>query len=522
MPPLSPRSAHFAFGLVFAFILAGALINYSHVRRMHATDELVRHTLVAIAALQSARTMASEADKGQTELLHADEDRFVRTYRVAMTLLQRELNILESAVGRDEWEEARLTEIKQLVRSRLSWLDEKLRRRSGDQPFISLDRRHPALPSERLTNDLQDADAAMERQELRLLSLRNQEAETAHQTARFSGFMSTGFSLLLGIVAYVLVIRETHHNSRVAEQLRMVNDRLEERVRQRTEKIHDVISNLRAEIDVRQAAEEAAQQSAEGLQRSNRELELFASVASHDLQEPLRKIQAFADHLERESRDQLGVKGCDYLNRIVASAGRMRQLIDALLTYSRVTSKAQTFVVVDLNRIVTEVVSDLESRIQQTGGRIEVSTLPPVFADPAQMRQLFQNLLGNALKFHRPDIPPEIAISSRRGADFQCQEEEANCQFLPLYVTVSDNGIGFEPEYKDRVFELFQRLHSRQEYEGTGIGLAICKQIVERHGGRIWTDSAPGKGTVFTFTLPLESSLKQEQEDRLWDNQLRS
>jgi light-regulated signal transduction histidine kinase (bacteriophytochrome) len=235
----------------------------------------------------------------------------------------------------------------------------------------------------------------------------------------------------------------------------------------------------------------------ESLQRSNRELEQFASVASHDLQEPLRKIQAFGDRLQTRCAPELGEQGRDYLARMLSSATRMRSLIDALLSFSRVTTKAQPFTLVKLGATAEDVVSDLEDRIQRTNGRVEIGPLPTLEADPSQMRQLFQNLIGNGLKFVRPNEPPIVEVASRV---LPPEEGSAEC----CEITVRDNGIGFEEVYLDRIFELFQRLHGRQEYEGTGMGLAICRKIVERHGGSITARSAPGEGATFLIRLPLQ------------------
>jgi PAS domain S-box-containing protein len=254
------------------------------------------------------------------------------------------------------------------------------------------------------------------------------------------------------------------------------------------------------DFSARKAAEDKIRAYATKLERSNRELESFASIASHDLQEPLRKIRAFGDRLATKHGEALGPEGCDYLERMRGAAARMQDLIENLLTFSRVTTKAQPFVRVDLGRVAREVVCDLESRVEQTGGTIHLGELLVVEADAMQMRQLFQNLLGNALKFHRPGVPPIVSVTSRvlpreRGAD---PESGDRCE-----VCVGDNGLGFEQQYAERIFGLFQRLHGRTEFEGTGIGLAICRKIVERHGGVIVACSTPQDGSRFTITLPL-------------------
>lgn len=233
------------------------------------------------------------------------------------------------------------------------------------------------------------------------------------------------------------------------------------------------------------------------LAQSNQELQEFAQIASHDLQEPLRKIQAFGDRLRTQYSEILDEEGRDYIERMQNSAHRMRTLIEDLLTFSRVSTQAQPFEEVDLSQVIAVVLADLDERLKETGGRVEVGEMPPVKADPMQMQHLFQNLISNALKFHRENEPPVVRIF--------CDAPPAPTQKNPTFcrVAVCDNGIGFDDKYNDRIFQAFQRLHGRLEYEGTGIGLAICRKIVQRHGSHIAAESIPGQGSKFFFELPL-------------------
>ncbi len=247
------------------------------------------------------------------------------------------------------------------------------------------------------------------------------------------------------------------------------------------------------------------------LARSNAELQEFAYVASHDLQEPLRKIQTFGDRLKTKYGEVLSDQGRDYLERMQNAAERMQALIDDLLTLSRVTTRAQPFIPINLTQVVQEVLSDLEVRIQKTGGQIEVGELPVVEVDPMQIRQLLQNLLSNALKFHRDDQPPVIKIYSQLLPEQEQRPTVGINSVLTCQLFIEDNGIGFEEKYLDRIFNAFQRLHGRSEYEGTGMGLAICRKIVERHEGGITAKSLPGHGSTFIVTLPLQQrQLKDE------------
>ncbi len=252
------------------------------------------------------------------------------------------------------------------------------------------------------------------------------------------------------------------------------------------------IRSFMVNMTERKRTEEILQRQAAELSRSNAELEQFAYVASHDLQEPLRKIIAFGDRLRNKYGDALGEQGLDYLTRMQNASARMQTLIQDLLTLSRVATQPRPFTKVNLREIIDGVVWDLESRIEPLKGRIEIGPLPAMMADRVQISQLFQNLIGNALKFHKPDEPPVVKVY----AEAYEPTEEGNWKII-----VADNGIGFDPKHSERIFQIFQRLHGRGEYEGSGIGLSICRKIVDRHGGSITAQSDLGQGTRFTITL---------------------
>ncbi len=246
-------------------------------------------------------------------------------------------------------------------------------------------------------------------------------------------------------------------------------------------------------------AEDAVREYAAQLERSNRELQDFAFVASHDLQEPLRKIQAFGERVRERMADRLDENTRDYMERMLNAAVRMRAMINDLLSLSRVTTQGQPFQRVALNEVAQEVLSDLETRIERSRGKIEVDDLPEIEADPLQMHQLFQNLISNALKFHQPDQPPSVRVYA------ECLKDS---QQVRIYV--EDDGIGFDDQYLDRIFQPFQRLHGMSQYEGSGMGLAICRKIVERHSGAITARSIPGEGTTFLITLPMHPPHKHD------------
>ncbi len=263
------------------------------------------------------------------------------------------------------------------------------------------------------------------------------------------------------------------------------------------------------DITARSRAEASLHRHAEALERRNRELQEFAYVASHDLQEPLRKIQAFSDRLVRKCGDQVSEDGQLYIGRIQDAAGRMHDLINDLLTYSRVSTRAEAFESVSLGKVVREVLSDLEIRIAETEATVEVGELPDIEASAVQMRQLFQNLISNALKFRRDGVPPRVEISVEPVAP---DGGGAAAPAGICRIGIADNGIGFEPKYAEQIFGIFQRLHGRGSYEGTGIGLATCRKIVERHHGLIEARGIEGEGATFILTLPLKQEHGTEMQ----------
>lgn len=245
------------------------------------------------------------------------------------------------------------------------------------------------------------------------------------------------------------------------------------------------------DITERIQAENKLRETADALQRINAELEQFTHVASHDLKEPLRKITAFADILVQEEAKRLSPTGKDYIERMRKAAERMQDLIEDLLLYSKVNQEPARWEFVELNEIVRGVLTDLEWRIAEIKAEVDVGTLPRLKADKSQIRQLFQNLIVNALKFHCKEKPPSVIIRGKKKPDGFAE------------ITVEDNGIGIDEKNLGKIFKPFVRLHSREEYEGTGMGLAICQRVVARHGGRLAVKSKPDQGTTFTIELPL-------------------
>lgn len=295
------------------------------------------------------------------------------------------------------------------------------------------------------------------------------------------------------------------------EQLLRVQEELEELDLMETVDLSKINLALEAAIDDHKRSEQELRLYAAKLEWINRELQEFASVASHDLREPLRKISIFGGRLVDKYGEKLDSTGRDYLNRMRDAVERMQALLDGLLAYARVTTRAQPYVEVDLAEVAAEVLSNLEPRIEQSGAKVSVGELPTIQADRAQMVQLLQNLLVNALKFHRPGKSPVVQV---KGHLVENREEHLPYNIpagLLCRIQVVDNGIGFNERHLERIFAPFQRLHGRGEYEGTGIGLAICQKIAEHHGGKITAHSEPGAGSTFTVTLPVKQLVTERQ-----------
>lgn len=273
--------------------------------------------------------------------------------------------------------------------------------------------------------------------------------------------------------------RETNYQA-AYERERTSRLRAEELLENKTREIYRINEQLKA--------------NAHALAQSNEALTQFAFVASHDLKEPLRKIKMFANFLMDECSGQLPDEGKDYMKRMHNAVDRMESLIEGLLKYSRITRNEELPVEIDLGELIDEIINDLSVRIQETKANISiVSQLPTISANSTQIRQLLQNLISNAIKFHQPDQSPQIKIDAK----LLDNKAEPWCE-----ISISDNGIGFEEKYINKLFGIFQRLHTHSTYEGNGIGLAVCKKIVERHRGEIQVSSTPGVGSVFTISLP--------------------
>jgi light-regulated signal transduction histidine kinase (bacteriophytochrome) len=271
--------------------------------------------------------------------------------------------------------------------------------------------------------------------------------------------------------------------------LKKERENLEITVKKRTEELSRTNKLLEVEIKEHEKSEKKLEKTVAELERSNKDLEQFAYIASHDLQEPLRSVSGFLQLLSRRYHGKLDSKADQYIDIAVGGANRMQTMIEDLLKFSRVTTRGEKFKPTNFETVLSDVLLNLKVSIDENNASITHDPLPTVMADESQMKQVLQNLISNAIKFHSEETHPKIHLSA----------EEKNQEWI---FSVKDNGIGIDPKYAERVFEVFKRLHTRQKYPGTGIGLAVGRKIIERHGGRIWVNSKLGEGSTFHFSIP--------------------
>jgi signal transduction histidine kinase len=492
--------------LALLVLVGNGMLAYVNITQVAQTDRDVEHTYAVLAKLEETLSTLKDAETGQRGYIITADLSYRKPYDNALVTIRRDLADLRDLLADNPPQQANITELEHLTTRKI----DELQRVLDCYPRDFDATRTAALPGflEDILLQVRARSFDAARAEVRT----NVGYDTMEQIRKVVGDMEAVENQLLrhrqDQARRSLVFAQVSNGVGVLAGLTMVGLAYYLFQRDRTAELRRANRSLQGEVEQRAQAEARVQSFAEELQRSNRELQQFAAVASHDLQEPLRKIQAFGDRLKTKCAGSLGEAGLDYLQRMQAASARMATLITDLLTYSRVTTRQQPFQPVDLDQVAQEVIGDLEARIQQTQGRIELGALPTLDGDPVQIRQLLQNLLGNALKFHKPGVAPLVKVESR------LLEGRLTPEGLPVYeISVEDNGIGFEEIYLDRIFGFFQRLHGRTEYEGTGMGLAICRRIVERHGGQITARSKPGEGSTFLVTLPgMQPKEKQDSE----------
>lgn len=484
------------FMIKLAIFMSLVAACYYSFTRMTDTRNRVIHTHEVIEETNRILVDLLNVETGERGFAITGKDEFLEPLRAGVGSLQREFDSVRELTGDNPAQQDNIATLHEQFHNWIAVeIDPLLALRRAVSDGSAPGRDVAAFIASTRGKDLFDSMRAtlerMQREETGLLHERDAAMRELQATTRIILLAGGGAACLIGVAIAVITSlgisgplkKTTAYAIRVASGDYSDSPGLErnDEFGALDRAVRSMVAQLKQRLDT--------------LTQLNTELQDFTFTASHDLQEPLRKIRTFGDRLRQDSADRLSETGRDSLARMENAARRMQELIDALLAYSRVSTRQEPIRPVDLNLAAGEAVEDLEARMAETGGRIDIGALPAIRADAIQMRQLFVNLFSNALKYHRPGVPPVVLVRAIRR---DLAEGEGEC-----VITVSDNGIGFDERYLGKLFTPFQRLHGKG-YQGAGIGLTICRKIAERHGGTITAAGAPGRGATFTVTLRVE------------------
>ncbi len=475
LAPRAPGRITLGFGLAFGLILVGFGLTVYAYNQFRTDRRQVEHTYKVETTLTQVFSLAKDIETGVRGYLIAGDRLYLEPYDQARPRLQNSLDTLQQLLAGNPAQRYRIDSLRKLLDAKLQIARQQIDAQPRHQriELIAL------LAVGKIRMDaIRRWVAIMQDAEQQLLKSRIQKADDSYRLTLLMVALLLSLTLLSLLLAYWLLTQELSQRQQNEDQLRAYETELQDTIRR--------------------------------LKNSNEDLERFAFVASHDLQEPLRKIQAFSGLLEQRHSTLLGDDASVFLGKIMASAERMSRMIKDLLEFSRLSSRPPVFQMVPLATVINRVLSDLDGQITQKQATVTVGALPSIEAVPGQLDHLFMNLIANALKFTRPGVPAEVHINARP-ANIQDYPEllPANAY---VEITVQDNGIGFDEKYLAHIFDVFQRLHSKSEYDGTGIGLAVCRKVVQFHQGLITARSQPGHGATFVVVLPAHQT--QHSHDR--------
>ena len=489
---------YMAFLAAMTLLVIMAWLGYRTLEELREATDRVTHTHQVIETLQELLTGLSDAETDQRDFIVTGDRRYLEPYIAASGELDKDLAALKGLTTDNPGQQKRLQEIEAIARKRLTALQTgiEIRKAKGLQAAGG---GIGTGEGRTLMNTVRSRVAEAAAVEMDLLQERS--ALLAMKTRKMKQTLLAGSLLTLTLLGaiFTALMREIARRGRVESELGRQQKQLyvvlEERTRINDELtrqrrcLEETNGRLEAEVAERVQAQELLKESNAELQRSNRDLELFATVTSHDLQEPLHTITSYTERLAHSYRGALDARADKYIGFIEGGSNHMHRMINDLLAYSRVGTRAKPFAPVRMDAVLNQSLSSLAKSIKESNATIDRDEMPEVDGVDTQLAQLFQNLIGNAVKFRKKEASLRIRIS--------CARTDNKWIF-----GVHDNGIGIERRYSDRIFVIFQRLHTREEYEGSGIGLAICRRIVEHHGGCIWVESTFGEGSSFYFTIP--------------------
>lgn len=480
-----------ALAAAITFFSVSAILAYRSIDVITINNVSINNTLQTINLIKDLHRELAAAESSQRGYLLTTDPEYLEPYHQTLGSIDELLHKLSESSTELPVQKHRFKILYQHVRDKIHEMQRIVALTDRDK-IVSAIRQVKTDEGIELMRAISQLIKEMEHEEFALLGKNKASAAKNREFIIITLLLANGIGLALSLGVFFLWYRNASKVSLLNDELAKANADLEDKVNARTQVLL---------------------QYAEELQRSNRELEEFAFVASHDLQEPLRKIRAFGDRLQQKFSAELGANGADYVARMQSASGRMSVLIDDLLSFSRVTTKQRSFEKVDLNKVMQEVMGDLDYAIEESGAQLHIDPLPTLDVDASQIAQVFMNLISNSLKFHAPGVRPIITVSCEINLTSSLVDDDR----LWCCLRFADQGIGFESQYVERVFSLFQRLHGREEYSGTGIGLALCRKIIERHGGTIAAQSAPGEGAVFIIHLPMTQVAIESLADLLMD-----
>ncbi|MBT1064421.1 CHASE3 domain-containing protein [Bowmanella sp. Y26] len=469
-------------GLILAITSVNTLLALRSSNEIAGIQKSLTNTGEVMMLLDELYISVTLAESGQRGYLLTDNERFLAPYQEQLQKVHTSINNARAISSEIKGQQYRIEALIDLVHQQFAELSRTVEMAKGEKDLLAV--HEVKVGNDVLSTRIAEAYRQAMQAESEFRESLYLDFSIAQHRADNTFYLSSALTFALLIAVFYLTRMNLKNELRHRTELEAQNDTLAQKVEERTF---------------------ALKIYADELSRSNRELEEFAFVASHDLQEPLRKIQAFGDRLLNAQQQQLDETSLDYLARINKAAQRMSNLISDLLAFSRVTTRGKEFSSCDLNKTLALVLDDLEISIEESQAEVEQDSLPMIKADTTQMHQLLQNLLSNALKFKAADQPLKVEVRCQQTSGPALPGDESSLAWYRI--DIRDTGIGFEQQYADKIFMPFQRLHGRNSYEGTGIGLAVCRRIVERHGGKISATSQPGKGSTFTILLPQDSSM---------------
>ncbi|GAB3946976.1 sensor histidine kinase [Spirosoma harenae] len=468
-PSLMNRRIALGFIVAMVMISSGFIISFYSYNQYSEDTERVRHTYEVTSTIERILSLVKDVETSSRGYIITGDTTYLLPYREALVTLPVELNKLQLLANDNRLQIQRRITLKQLIEEKLAITKIRLGTGIADKNNLAV-----SAESKRRMDAIRWHVTVMVDTERELMGMRNRLAARSFRNTLGITFALSLLTFLALVISYRLLEQELTHRQETEDQLRDYEAQLKGQIRQ--------------------------------LETSNEELERFAFVASHDLQEPLRKIQSFSNLITDRYSNLFDEDSMMFMGKISHSAERMSKLIKDLLNFSRISNHQENFKSVPLGDIVQRILDDQELRIKGLDIQLEVGELPVVQAVPSQMDHLFNNLISNALKFTRPGVQPLLRIQSKPvdGDDY--------AELVPgrpyFEITIEDNGIGFEEKYLEHIFKVFQRLHGKTAFEGTGIGLAICKRVVMRHHGYITARSLPNQGTTFVVVLPESQSIQ--------------